>query len=829
MHGGDSIKMKRTGARAASDALTLLATAAAAMVPKDGDGRAAEELRVCLAVARLLHPELGEDAWEWVARHVDGVAPTGLVGDGSRVALAAVVRSQPSGEIDPLATFYERFLQQLDRAERKRRGVFYTPPALVRYVLRSVDQSLREEFGFRAGLLDDTTWSQAVERGLVERVPEGMLANAPLVRIIDPALGAGLFLTELLWLVRRQVADDDEWNDVAPGLLARLGGVEILPAAAAIAIVRVAATLAATGYRFESDARIDVRVGDALAAPLRPAWTVVVGNPPFSGISSAKHAWLEGLLHGRGPHGEVRADYFEVDGRPLAERKHWLQDDYVKFLRIAHEQIETVELGIVGLVTNHGYLDNTTFRGLRQKLANTFPWMSFVDLHGNAKRRERTPDNERDENVFAIEQGVAICLLRRPPGKSSVHHERADLWGTRAAKLAALEGPLTFAPFSTGVQGHAFHVSAGDSYPEYDVGWSIDEAMPINSTAPVTARDRFVVAHTLDQLAARCHDFCDASLSDDVIRARYFTRTRSRSYPAGDTRGWQLSAARRRMQSLDWRSLVRRVQYRPLDWRVMLWADWLIDWPRTEVTSHLLCDDNVALITRRQAPPGQPWTFAWITDGLALDGIIRSDNRGSESLFPLWLGHGEERRPNFAPAFLQAMSASIGVDCPPLTVFCYVYALLHAKAYRERYQSQLAGSFPRVLIPREAQLFQSMATIGARLIETHLLRCTNVAQRYRRATPTNVAAGYPRLVQRRLHLNAADYFARVPPQAMSFQVGSHRPCHKLLKDRRGRELRDEDIAQLGRAIVAVRQTLALQRYLDARILANVDFAQAFAQ
>jgi hypothetical protein len=829
MHGGDSIKMKRTGAGAASDALTQLATAAAAMVPKDGDGRAAEELRVCLTVARWLHPELGEAAWEWVARHVVGVAPTGLAGDGSLAGLVEIVRSQPSGEIDPLATFYERFLQQLDRAERKRRGVFYTPPALVRYVLRSVDQALREEFGLRAGLLDGTTWSQAVERGLVERVPEGMLADAPLVRIIDPALGAGLFLTELLLLAREQVANDDVWNDVAPGLLARLGGVEILPAAAAIAIVRVAATLAATGYRFESDARIDLRIGDALAAPLRPAWTVVVGNPPFSGISTAKHAWLDALLHGCGPGGEARADYFDVDGRPLAERKHWLQDDYVKFLRIAHEQIETAGVGIVGLVTNHGYLDNATFRGLRQKLAHTFPQMSFVDLHGNAKRRERTPDNERDENVFAIEQGVAICVLRRLPSALSVQHERADLWGTRDAKLAALEGSLTFAPFSTGAQGHAFHVSAGASHAEYDAGWSIDEAMPVNSTAPVTARDHFVVAHTLDELAARCRDFCDASLSDDEIRARYFTRTRSRSYPAGDTRGWQLSAARQRMQSLDWRLLVRRVQYRPLDWRVMLWADWLIDWPRTEVTSHLLREDNLALITRRQAPPGQPWTFAWITDGLALDGIIRSDNRGSESLFPLWLGQGEERAPNFAPGFLQAMRSSTGVDCPPRTVFHYVYALLHAKAYRERYHAQLAASFPRVLIPRDRQLFQSMASVGARLIETHLLRCTNVAQRYVGATPAKVTAGYPRLVQRRLHLNADNYFERVPPQAMAFQVGSHRPCHKLLKDRRGRELHADDIAQLGRAVVAVRQTLALQRFLDQRVLANVDFAKAFAR
>ncbi|HVK81333.1 MAG TPA: type ISP restriction/modification enzyme, partial [Verrucomicrobiae bacterium] len=637
---------------------------------------------------------------------------------------------------------------------RKRHGVFYTPPALVRHVVRNVDKVLREEFYLTDGLLDETTWQTALERGDVAVLPDGVAGTDPLIRIIDPALGAGLFLTEIILAARRSVPDVDQWNEVAPRLLARLGGIEILPAAAVIALVRLAATLHATGYCFASAAKIDLRLGDALASPMRPPWTVIIGNPPFSGISSTKHDWVHALLRGRGPAGEPRANYFEFAGAPLAERKHWLQDDYVKFLRVAHEQIETAGLGIVALVTSHGYLDNITFRALREKLSATFARISLLDLHGNAKRRERAPDGGRDENVFGIESGVAIGIFRKPPGEVATAIERGDVWGMRAAKLAALDGADvgTLQPITTGsaVRDASFHIHIKTRFAEYEAGWSIDKAMPVNSTAPVTARDAFVVADTMEELAQRAQDFCNPAISDEVIRARYFTRTRSRSYAAGDTRGWKLADARRRMQTLDWRTLVQRVQYRPCDERVMLWADWLIDWPRTEVTSHLLAGENLALITRRQAPPNQPWTYVWITDKLALDGVIRSDNRGSESLFPLWLYDRDGRRANFAAEFVSAFAHVADDEVDTNRLLHYIYGLLHSRRYRDRYQQALVADFPRILIPRSRQLFERVAQVGRRLAVDHRMPKTPRAVQYCGRLPTSVDAGFPRHVGRRL-------------------------------------------------------------------------------
>ena len=90
-----------------------------------------------------------------------------------------------------------------------------------------------------------------------------------------------------------------------------------------------------------------------------------------------------------------------------------------------------------------------------------------------------------------------------------------------------------------------------------------------------------------------------------------------------------------------WEDLVRECVYRPFDRRYVCWADWMIDWPRNDVMRHMLEGGNVALVTRRQMLPTQPCNFFWVADTIVIDGLIRSDNRGSESFFPLYLRGGE--------------------------------------------------------------------------------------------------------------------------------------------------------------------------------------------
>jgi predicted helicase len=135
---------------------------------------------------------------------------------------------------------------------------------------------------------------------------------------------------------------------------------------------------------------------------------VILGNPPYSGHSANTGAWISELLRSAGN----AANYFEVDGHSLNERNpKWLNDDYVKFIRFAHWRIMQTGYGVLAFVTNHGYLDNPTFRGMRQSLLQDFDEIYILDLHGNSKKKETAPDGSVDKNVFDIQQGVAIGIF----------------------------------------------------------------------------------------------------------------------------------------------------------------------------------------------------------------------------------------------------------------------------------------------------------------------------------------------------------------------------------------------------------------------------------
>jgi hypothetical protein len=241
--------------------------------------------------------------------------------------------------------------------------------------------------------------------------------------------------------------------------------------------------------------------------------TVVLGNPPFSALTTSANDWIDGLLRAQSLHGRHVGGFFEVNGVSLGEKKTWLHDDYVKFLRYSQWLIERAGCGVVGLVTNHGYLDNLTFRGVRQSLLNTFSRISAVDLHGNRKKRETDPSGGRDENVFGIDQGVAIGLFCRAPGKSSAAILRADLWGTRDQKLLALRPdapPLPWQPIDPQSPNYAYPMTiyASGSSIERDPGGT-RRATPAGGNFPRHAR-------RLARLAIRGHSFAAACIGPSI-------------------------------------------------------------------------------------------------------------------------------------------------------------------------------------------------------------------------------------------------------------------------------------------------------------------------
>lgn len=367
---------------------------------------------------------------------------------------------------DPAIHFYELFLKEYDPEKRMQRGVFYTPRPVVSFIVRSVHELLQKEFGLTDGLADISIWREVAARHKGLTIPDGVSPDEPFVKVLDPATGTGTFLVEAIeiiyetmrnkWLKAGHMALEisNMWNRYVPKhLLPRIYGYELLMAPYAIAHMKIGLKLFETGYRFGSDERARIYLTNSLEPPgddkkqrefeeWSPAlaheaqavsavkrsqrFTVVVGNPPYAGISSNMTPEAQRIVDA----------YKIVDGKALSERKLWLQDDYVKFIRTGQKIIDQSLTGVLGYITAHGYLDNPTFRGMRQSLMGTFQRLRLIDLHGNANKNERSPDGSDDKNVFDIRQGVGICLAIRTSVKRVVQH--ADVWGNGDSKYGWL-------------------------------------------------------------------------------------------------------------------------------------------------------------------------------------------------------------------------------------------------------------------------------------------------------------------------------------------------------------------------------------------------------
>ena len=745
----------------------------------------------------------------------------------------------------PLVHFLEPLLAALDAKQRRDLGIYFTPPEVVDYLVEQTDRVLTDSFGLAAGLAD--TSSFPLHKGSNQQRS---------IRILDPAMGTGAFLLSVLGKVRErwlssgqgsgsQADDGSPWNAyVSNSLLANMHGCDIVPASFVVANFLLAMKLAETGFVPQPNDQLQLHLGDCLVKTDAEPYTIVIGNPPYRGLATSEHPWLSRLMRGEGPQGEKVASYFHVDGVPLGERKTWLHDDYVKFFRYAQWQVEQSGAGIVAFVTNHGFLDNPTFRGMRHALTETFDGIELLDLHGNTKRSA----DGTDESVFATAQGMAITLACRTGNGQSRAVRRGDLRGAREEKLFALakahDEPIAATTLNPQPPHYLFRQDQCDKHAEYDAGFRLCEIMPVNTTAAVTARDWFVVDIDRQQLIQRLEAFADLSISDDEIRSRYFTRGRSSRYPPGDTRGWKLHDARRLLaQTSDWQEWIRRCWYRPFDRRWIFWAPWMIDWPRQNVMRHFQ-DTNRALVCRRQSVPGRECNYFWIADDIVLDGYIRSDNRGSESVFPLRLDEdndGVAPQSNFTTEFIQQCetlwSAEFTHEATPSfnqfssdDLLHFVYGVFHSPTYRRRYASELVVDFPRVLLPRSYELFRALGRLGKSLAEAHLMRSpqgdTDEVQ-YVGVDEPLVAAGYPTFSQGRIYLNPQAWVDSVDETAWEYCVGSHQVLRKWLKDRRGRQLSSSAVNDYLAVVVAVQKTILTMSEIDQVIEHFGGFAEAF--
>lgn len=760
-------------------------------------------------------------------------------------------QSRKRGFSDPIFHFYETFLAEYDPSLRESRGVYYTPEPVVGFIVRGIEHLLKTQFGKAAGLADPDTV------------------------ILDPATGTATFLREVIDRIYRHEVDAGlrgTWpNYVREKLLPRVFGFELMMAPYTVAHLKLALELSDRGFTFTGEDRLNVfltntldRIAKQIEMPFG-RWLaaesegaervkdklpveVVLGNPPYSGISTNKGEWITEL---------IELYKREPDGSKLKERKHWLNDDYVKFIRFAHWRIEKTGHGIVGFIANHSWLDNPTFRGMRAALRRDFDDIYILDLHGNSKKKERTPQAHAqhgdDKNVFDIEQGVAILFLIRRPGahkrKAGVRH--AELWGSRDSKYQRLEESvferMDWREIDPQLPQLPFVPMSAAGIEDYERGWPVTSIFPSNVTGIVTARDDLVYDFTASELEGKIERFLDPRKSDDQVRHEFFPNKKDGKYLPGDSRGWKLSDARRKLGSVDWKDAITSCLYRPFDWRPLLYLREMVDWGRWDAMPALSADYfNVALIAPRQVK--EDWAvFCSSTIG----GHKTCSAYDINYYFPLWLLPEHDtldpaknvHHPNLDPRYLKALAAALGVGVtPPFglpegvspeDVFHFIYAVLHAPTYRSRYAEYLRSDFPRIPLPPEMATFRTLAALGERLVALHLLRDPALAQggpaypvsgdhvveKVRYEPPAQDSA-HPstssgRTESGRVWINATQHFDGIDPDTFAFRIGGYQVLEKWLKDRKGRALTIDDIAHYRKIAVALARTRALMREVDA--------------
>jgi predicted helicase len=602
-------------------------------------------------------------------------------------------QSRKQGFEDPVFHFYETFLAEYDRSLRESRGVYYTPEPVVDYIVRGVDWLLVNQFGKADGLADPSTL------------------------VLDPATGTATFLRKVIDTIHQRVSHQ-HGAGVWPGyvrsqLLPRIFGFELMMAPYTVAHLKLALQLQEQGFEFAQGERLHVYLTNTLdqlhqkTAAMLGQWiakenegaehikldkpvVVVLGNPPYSGESRNKSNWIMALL---------QSYKTEPEGGALKERNSkWLNDDYVKFIRFAHDRIARTGHGVVAFITNHGWLDNPTFRGMRAQLMADFDDIYLLDLHGNSKKKERTPQalhaQGDDKNVFDIEQGVSITFLVKLPGaasaatapveevfeltapdpraakkaktrkleggkvtlKARIH--QADLWGSRDNKYAWLQAhDLNNTPWQTlapALPQLLLTPRDETDAAEYERGWKVTDIFPVNSVGIVTARDSLTIHFTPEALQHTVERF--VKLPVEEAREQFKLGKDVQDWTVADAQK-DLNDARQAPKDAkgvavqpeppksEWpldMSRVTPIAYRPFDTRFTYYTGMSKGFhcrARGEVMRHLAVPAtfaNRALVTSRLTK-GETFAHAQITDKITEVICMSPQTSNNGFVFPLWL------------------------------------------------------------------------------------------------------------------------------------------------------------------------------------------------
>ncbi|NUM80458.1 N-6 DNA methylase [bacterium] len=785
---------------------------------------------------------------------------------------------------DPIFHFYETFLAEYNPVERERRGVYYTPEPVVSYIVRSVHKILKDEFDH----------------------PDGLASSS--VTVLDPAGGTLTFLAEAAKLAvdefTGKYGDAGKGKFIEDHVLKHFYAFELMMAPYAAGHLKMGYLLEELGHKLTGDERFQFYLTNTLemeelyktSLPGMASLSeeshlagkvkkdqpilVIIGNPPYSGISanaSEKPVKIEkgqdyiinyniktGSKNGRMFYellptrkkatktlekkqktwiGELIESYKIIDGKWFGERKHWLQDDYVKFIRFAQWKIDQCGKGVVGMITNHSYLDNPTFRGMRQSLMNSFDEIYILDLHGNSLKKEKTPEGSKDVNVFDIQQGVAIVIMiKKDNRKSETKIYHSELWGERDEKYSFLEKKERDKTEWNLLKPNSpfyFFVPKNEKLKKkYDSFIHLNSIFLRNSVGIVTARDHFAIDESANTLEQRIRQFRNLEISDTVIKT---------SFDLKDTTTFKLKKFRKRCsEDGEWKEKIQRILYRPFDRRYIYYSRDVIERPLFDIMQHMM-QDNISLCVGRAGQVvglDHDWSVVFCSD------IIEDFNlfyRGGNVNFPLYLYEEPKhvggisggtsktnyqfsmvmepppkyyvngRKANIADPVWDAVTDVHGKFASPENIFYYIYAILYAPKYRKKYAEFLKTDFPRVPFTTDKQVFKELAEYGEALTNLHLMRLKKlnspIAKCEGKGDFKIEKVRYEKNTKR-VYFNDDQYFSGVAHEVWDYHIGGYQVPEKWLKDRKGRTLSSDDIRHYCLIITVLEKTIEIHSELD---------------
>ena len=805
----------------------------------------------------------------------------------SDVALIMKNFGRSTKQEDPVVHFYETFLGEYNPALRKARGVWYTPQPVVNFIVRAVDDILKTEFGLKEGLADTSkikikkkavTKATADKRSKLTEVETEQEVHK--VQILDPATGTGTFLAEVVkHIYKKFEGQQGIWSKyVTNDLIPRLNGFELLMASYAMAHLKMDMLLTETGYRSTTppdghpskggeSQRLKIFLTNSLeeAHPdtqtLFSSWLsdeadqanaikrdapvmVVIGNPPYSVSSTNKSNWIETLT----------ADY----KKEMKERNiQPLSDDYIKFIRFGQHFIDKNGEGILAYISNNSFIDGIIHRQMRKNLLQSFDKVYILDLHGNARKKETSPDGSPDQNVFDIMAGVSINLFVKT-GKKKVNELgkvlHFDLYGKRESKYNFLNQSikdLNWKQLEIDNKYYFFVPKNFKAQEKYESGFKLDVFYKKNNSGIKSHRDNLVYDISKDELLKRINYFTDIENSDEKI----ITELKVKS-----NRDWDLQSKRQKIiECASHEKYIKEVEYKPFSKYYCYYNVDAHDYHRIDLLKNMFSDNFLLMSSRKDE--SDSFRNIFITKYL---GDIHSVS-DQTYCFPLYIYNEKdnqknafenslERVPNLNIEIVNEIAKGLGLQFVPDHDFChaelvsasqetlkqvqgdkpvftpidildYIYAVLHSPTYRETYKEFLKIDFPRVPYPKDKETFWQLVELGSALRQIHLLESPTV-EKYITQYPNdgNNVVGKIHFENNRVYINydkasplgieGLQYFANVPEVAWSFYIGGYQPAQKWLKDRKDRELDFEDILHYQKIIVALSETDRIMKEID---------------